>query len=266
MTTGDVIVHHGILGMKWGVRRYQNKDGSLTSAGRKRYNVWSYPPVKKSQIYNLFHMKEAKMTKEYYKNIINGVNYNPRQRTISELNLKDNNMSKNILEDIKMTNNTGQPGYTQNCVHCVCALEMRQRGYDVDAMPKRDSSMSANYSDFFKNVNTRVSYTPEPDEYWDEKQTRKWIEDGYEKITSDISKEGPNARGFVTFTYYGWSSGHTIMWATDGKGKVTYYDGQSGTTDGKKTMQLSSQYYEYGRLDNLEVTDAITQVVKNRRG
>lgn len=30
--------HHGILGMKWGVRRYQNKDGGLTSAGRKRYN------------------------------------------------------------------------------------------------------------------------------------------------------------------------------------------------------------------------------------
>ena len=28
--------HHGILGMKWGVRRFQNKDGSLTSAGKKR--------------------------------------------------------------------------------------------------------------------------------------------------------------------------------------------------------------------------------------
>lgn len=29
--------HAGIRGMKWGVRRYQNKDGSLTDAGRKRY-------------------------------------------------------------------------------------------------------------------------------------------------------------------------------------------------------------------------------------
>lgn len=30
------IYHHGVKGQKWGIRRYQNKDGSLTPAGKKR--------------------------------------------------------------------------------------------------------------------------------------------------------------------------------------------------------------------------------------
>lgn len=32
------LAHYGILGMKWGVRRYQNPDGSLTAEGKKRYD------------------------------------------------------------------------------------------------------------------------------------------------------------------------------------------------------------------------------------
>lgn len=33
----DELYHYGVLGMKWGIRRYQNEDGSLTEAGRKHY-------------------------------------------------------------------------------------------------------------------------------------------------------------------------------------------------------------------------------------
>lgn len=33
----SALCHHGILGQKWGVRRYQNKDGSLTAEGKSRY-------------------------------------------------------------------------------------------------------------------------------------------------------------------------------------------------------------------------------------
>lgn len=34
--------HHGIKGQKWGVRRFQNTDGSLTAEGKKRYSVNDY--------------------------------------------------------------------------------------------------------------------------------------------------------------------------------------------------------------------------------
>lgn len=32
------LYHHGVKGQKWGVRKYQNPDGSLTPEGKKRYN------------------------------------------------------------------------------------------------------------------------------------------------------------------------------------------------------------------------------------
>ena len=56
MYTLDELYHHGILGQRWGVRRYQNKDGSLTKAGLKRYGSESN--------FNKIVKAEAKAKKE----------------------------------------------------------------------------------------------------------------------------------------------------------------------------------------------------------
>lgn len=45
---GTVLTHWGIKGQKWGVRRYQNKNGSLTPAGKKRYSDEYHEDYKKA--------------------------------------------------------------------------------------------------------------------------------------------------------------------------------------------------------------------------
>lgn len=77
------LYHWGVKGMKWGVRRYQNKDGSLTAKGKKRYGLGDNGElVKKSSETRLyeklasFGYKNAKTQKTLYDQF--GDDYNRR--------------------------------------------------------------------------------------------------------------------------------------------------------------------------------------------
>ena len=52
------LYHYGVLGMKWGVRRYQNSDGSLTTKGAKRYSE-KQPKQTTSKLVNSYVRKRA---------------------------------------------------------------------------------------------------------------------------------------------------------------------------------------------------------------
>ena len=80
----DELYHHGIKGMKWGVRRFQRKDGSLTSAGKKRY--LDDPSVKSSK---------AKMESDRAKQRLANAEYNKAYNKASYIPTKSNRQALN---------------------------------------------------------------------------------------------------------------------------------------------------------------------------
>ena len=266
------LYHHGIKGMRWGIRRFQKKDGSLTSAGKKRYSVDADEPSNtssaKKQIVLTANQKKAiaigsavavaaLATYGAYKlgafdkfkskgmAAVGKILEDP----VTGFKLKSNPTS--ILEDLKRVNPSGS---NTNCRACSIATILRQRGLDVKAKGNvSGGDFSEAISKAFKGA--KVSEMNSPSK---------------ERIVNFIMRRfGENSSGAMATSFKtpgGVSFQHAFNWAVK-DGQVNFMDGQKGLADISRFLDLIDKngLAEIVRLDNLEINlDGIREFVEDR--
>ena len=138
--------HHGILGMKWGVRRFQNSDGSLTTEGKKRY--LSNRQIK--QVHDTF--KNA----NYYEDVsdkifkITGANRNAiikAREELAELRKDEQDITKKQEELFKGIENDSNEKHYYEAISEIASFNSFQ---DIDSLTLEDygnAAYQAIYSD-----------------------------------------------------------------------------------------------------------------------
>lgn len=101
--------HHGIRGQKWGVRRYQNEDGSLTSLGRKHYERDLKDLKKFDRQYikggDKFDKRMSKLSKVYRKPALTEFSIQARKnanKKVTKAYLQQYHAAKNYIQKLDL--------------------------------------------------------------------------------------------------------------------------------------------------------------------
>lgn len=267
------LYHHGILGQRWGIRRYQNPDGTLTPEGIKRYrSATSNRNTDNTRKESAAILPIAIVLSTYAsplavsagivatKNIVQSTKYRKYKKERANLevdsktglHIKNPDKEYSEKDDAKRTNPNrlrehDSDATTKNCMLCSATYELRRRGYDEIAGTTDVGYFSDTYKRWFKDIKINKI-----------KDTNEWKQHNYKLIPENLKKElnnqPKNSRGCLLV---GWrmGGGHALNYSVDNNGKVSIIDPQWGevTSLDKWLNQYSLSNAEFARLDNAKI-------------
>lgn len=276
----DAIKHYGTNGQKWGVRHWQYPDGRFTDEGKARYfgsknndeNIGIAPEAAALAFLAATSVATAATTR--VADAIHNSTVNKRIKNYEEKLLTEKVDKKTGLriksdpdstfeDDMKTINmehgynmfseagllaelvaspkyNEKRDGYTQNCMLCTTAMDLKRKGYDVRAGKSADG--------------------------YEAKELKKWYKDpdikkgSYKEVIEELKQLPEGAYGNF-MCYWNMGGGHSMFFRIE-KGKVAIYDTQVNRKINnidkvfgyyKSMIDKSPNRTYYLRTDNLEL-------------